>query len=58
MTLTRQHFQLIADVVKDSIGYSTPDSRNVLAREFANKLASTNPNFDRARFLVACGVEV
>ena len=25
--------------------------------DFADRLASTNPNFDRARFLKACGVE-
>jgi len=27
------------------------------AREFADRLANTNPNFNRKRFLAACGVE-
>lgn len=32
------------------------DIRSDVARHFANSLAHTNPRFDRARFLRACGV--
>jgi hypothetical protein len=55
MTMTRQHFQLIADVLHDA--GLTDEDRKYLSTLFANKLATTNPNFDRTRFLKACGVE-
>ncbi len=67
MNLTRQHFQMIAEV----LAYQRA-AVNVLAKgkeaehrlkeldlttyAFAGKLATTNPNFDRQRFLdVATG---
>jgi hypothetical protein len=56
MTLTRQHFQLIADVVKRTNVDDT--TRKALAYDFAFELRRTNPKFDTNRFLVACGVEV
>lgn len=60
--MTRKDFQLIADVLKPWITRDgTPDVEDALcasiARDFSDKLASTNPNFNRARFLRACGVE-
>jgi len=60
--MTRKDFQLIADVLKPWITRDgTPGVEDALcasiARDFADKLASTNPNFDRARFLSACGAE-
>jgi len=55
MTLTRQHFQLIADAIRVT-NFTNPQDRIALASEFARKLADTNPNFDRTRFLTACGV--
>lgn len=56
MTMTSQHFQFIAEVLADANDTLTPAARSILAREFARRLAETNPNFDRARFLEACGV--
>ncbi len=54
MTMTRQHFQLIAEVIR-----TTGDDyqeRVKYALNFANRLASTNPQFDRDRFIdVATG---
>jgi hypothetical protein len=60
--MTRQDFQLIADVFNEarewSEGYSRDEScRRILAERMADKLATTNERFDRARFLKACGVE-
>jgi len=60
--MTRKDFQLIADVIKPWVTRDgTPGVEDALcasiARDFADRLASTNPNFDRARFLAACGVE-
>lgn len=58
MTMTGQHFQMIADVVKDFTfeGNEPKSSRALMALDFAARLQATNPNFDRARFLKACGV--
>ena len=30
---------------------------DILAHQFSNSLEADNPRFDRARFLVACGVK-
>lgn len=55
--MTHQHFALIAQTVRDLQSIMTPDKVDETARRFANVLWYTNPNFDRARFLAACGVE-
>lgn len=52
--MTRKHFSAMAKAIAD-----TPMDepvRKALARELAAICATTNPNFDRARFLAACGV--
>jgi len=51
MILTRQHFQLIADVVKT---IEDQDDRQALAMTFVHRLQQTNPNFKPAHFLKAC----
>lgn len=55
MTMTRQHFQLIADVIERAM--LAPADKQHIAQRFATELAMTNHNFDRARFLKACDVE-
>lgn len=57
MTMTRQHFQLIADVLMDARTLTGDDDEMVdeVAHLFAAKLATTNENFDRDRFLKAAG---
>ncbi len=52
--MTKKDFILIAAVV-----HKLPDNilRVAVATEFATALATTNPLFDRARFLTACGVK-
>lgn len=63
MTLTRQTFQLIADVVRENTmprdreAIPGTGAREQLAYAFARKLSATNQQFDRERFLKACGVE-
>ena len=60
MQMTRQHFQLIADVFArhaKRYGGRTSTVADELARDMADELAETNPNFDRARFLKAASVE-
>lgn len=52
VTMTRQHFQHIADGIK-----SAPvdeDTRSRLAEHFATHLSGTNDNFNRDRFVKAC----
>lgn len=59
--MTRQDFQLIADVIKDqrnlSVQTGVDPTPKMIAHAFADRLATTNPNFKRALFLRACGVE-
>ena len=52
--MTRKHFILIAKAI-----HSIPDhaTRAKFALEMAAECAKTNPRFDNARFLTACGVE-
>ena len=65
MTMQRRHFELIAETIKRARfapnvspfqGISEKD-HELIAREFSQSLHATNPNFNRARFLRACGVE-
>jgi hypothetical protein len=66
MTMTRQHFALIAEVIKDAQSEFTSalgDEHGQMAQEiistlFASELRQTNPNFNRDRFLRACGVDL
>lgn len=53
--LEHRHFAEIARIIAN-----TPAKmpRGWIARYFAEQLAGTNPRFDRARFLRACGVEM
>jgi hypothetical protein len=64
MTMTRQHFQLIAGVIRNVPSAATAwpvtitdKQREYVARAFADELYATNGRFDRARFMRACGVE-
>ena len=56
--LDHRHFTTIAAIIKmmDGANYSAESPRWLTAQHFANELAATNPRFDRARFLKACGV--
>jgi hypothetical protein len=51
--MTKKHFITLAK----EISFISPISARVLAAEaVANASAQHNNNFDRARFLIACGV--
>lgn len=56
--MTRRDFQLIADAV-NAAQYGVPFFQGVraVAHELADRLATTNPHFDRERFLAACKLE-
>ena len=61
--MTRKDYVLIAQVIEGAMqnweGF-TPEAQEAvigLARSLSHKLADYNPNFDRKRFLDACGVK-
>lgn len=60
--MTRAHFALIAAVIRDALrdplvaGCET-SGINLVARQLAAALATTNPRFNRAKFLAGCGVD-
>ena len=57
--MTRQDFELIADVLKAQRNTSMPGPIHALVcAAFADRLQLTNSRFNRAQFLKACGVEV
>jgi len=57
-TLQHRHFAVVAGILdrldRDALGISDGQHRD-LCEDFADGLAVTNPNFDRGRFLKACG---
>lgn len=57
LVFQHRHFAAIAAIICEGWP-GDPARRKDVAQRFANNLADTNPNFDRARFLRACGVEV
>ncbi len=52
--MTKKHFIALAGAIRE---ISNPQERERAAQAIANVCASQNSNFDRARFLSACGVE-
>jgi hypothetical protein len=64
--MQRRHFEVIANALNKSISrfsnspsgpwYMKEEGR-AICEDTADALASTNPNFNRSRFLAACGVE-
>lgn len=61
--MTRKDYVLIAEAVAEAIGDMVDHPARVagghqVARSLARSLCTTNPLFDRERFLTACGVSV
>ena len=57
-TLQHRHFAVIAGIIASMPNHAPTlrTAKRSVALQFADKLADTNPRFDRARFLAACGV--
>lgn len=57
-SMTRAHFKLIAEVIARVKPYADPEGDMVFASDivsdFADALTSTNPSFNRERFIEAC----
>ena len=57
MTFSREHFNLIAEIIKMSEeDGGNNETREGIARRFADRLERENPRFDRSKFLSACNV--
>lgn len=58
-TLEHRHFAFIADVIASMPTHAATlrTQQRSCALSFADACARTNPRFDRARFLSACGVQ-
>ncbi|MGB1975000.1 MAG: hypothetical protein ACPHQD_13265 [Vibrio toranzoniae] len=55
MTLTRQHFQLVADLLRNNARHRMRNPEYVLmCEEVADQLEQFNAAFDRDRFVDAC----
>jgi hypothetical protein len=52
--MTRKHFELIAQTLADAD--LDPFALASVAQDFAEAFVQVNPNFDRTKFLRACGV--
>jgi len=63
MVATKQHFETVAKILRESgpvlaaeLGDKAANhALNFIAQEFAGAFVESNPRFDRARFLKACG---
>lgn len=55
--MTRKDYELIAGVIATA-WHGSADTRADLSNRFADELESTNPRFDRDKFLEACGVTI
>jgi len=62
--MTRKHYRAIAEFIRNNTSEIDDDihshfmfvPRNSLVFELANLFAADNPNFDRQKFLDACGI--
>lgn len=65
--MTRKHFEAVAQTIKDEFEATLPSSNPEFIRgaayavsetaySLADYFARENPNFDRNRFLTACGL--
>ena len=60
--MTKKHIVVIAATIRDHISRPEKDEAEIyaletLARSLASDFAAFNINFDRSRFLAACGIE-
>lgn len=55
--MTKKDFELIANAIKEITANDYPQDKADKAGLFARVLETTNPRFNRALFLEACGVK-
>ena len=55
--MTRKHFEQTAAIIKAARSQPQHKAVEYIARQLAVDFADDNPNFDRDRFLTACGIK-
>jgi hypothetical protein len=55
-SVSRKHFKLIANALHSLAKQLTAPQHKEVCETFAGILATTNPRFNRSRFLDACGI--
>lgn len=61
---TKQHYRIVAEIIKNGHGDEKDnwnsgrwDASKIIAEQLANYFIIDNSNFDRKKFLKACGLE-
>jgi hypothetical protein len=54
--MSKKDYEVVARVLRTNLNVDE-FARRTLAEDFAREFAATNPQFNRATFLRACGVE-
>jgi hypothetical protein len=52
--MSKKDYKLIAQAIADT--WCDAEAQKLIAESLAESLASDNPNFDKSKFLTACGV--
>lgn len=55
--MEHRHFAVVADILRRYHAPADPARKAHIIEHFADELASTNPRFDRNRFIRACNAE-
>jgi hypothetical protein len=58
MTMTRKHFEKIAEILKYNSNKTHPAVFSKMVLDFAEMCANENPNFNVNKFHEACGYNV
>ena len=56
--MTKKHFVKLAAIIRDNENIADDGTGLAIAEDIADMCAAENPQFDRRRFLEACGVEL
>lgn len=55
--MTKKHYEAIAAMFKPYMVHPTQNVARPLVKDLADYFATDNKNFDRTKFLTACGVQ-
>lgn len=55
--MTKRHFEILADIIKESASVPLENQRAFIATVFARIAKEMNPRFDSDRFAQDCGMK-